>query len=171
MQGKASKKVETFEREIDTYILDWADYAYGYAIKMSGSQEQAKDFVQEATVRILQSGKCPITDALGKAYFETTIKNIIIDTRRKEKFSYSVEDMTTLSPAMKSHESNVVKKIALDEKLAEVKEVLNDEEWEIINLYAAGWNQREIAEIMETSTNSISSKITYLRKKVAHLSK
>lgn len=150
-------------------ILDWYDFAYDYAVKMTGDYEGSKDYVQLMAERIYKS-RIDIQN-LGEQYITKTIKSVVIDEKRR-RFNKDIlsDDLVPYETA----KAYVDRKVINDLMIADIRKILTAEEFSVISLAAEGLTWRQIAaELDESLTKSRIAwlKLNGIRKAKQHFKK
>jgi RNA polymerase sigma-70 factor (ECF subfamily) len=141
--------------EYNTCVNDLADGLYRFALKITGNQSVAEDFVQDAFERLWR--KAHRIDVIkAKAYLFRTVVNLQIDAARRSKLSKIHLDSQT-TPTIEPPIPFDLKK-HLDEGIHRLTEVQRNA---LLLRDYEGYSYLEIADILNVSEDTV--KVTIFR--------
>jgi RNA polymerase sigma-70 factor (ECF subfamily) len=143
----------------------------GYAARITGDVERARDVVQETMLKFVSDG-APEDLASAPAWLFRVCRNQAISVRRKEK---RVRPLTCkMAEARISADASPADGIELEDETARILSLvaeLPERQQEAVRLrFHAGLSYREIAEVLETTTSNVGvmlhSALSRLRKQL-----
>ncbi|MHB2027015.1 MAG: RNA polymerase sigma factor [Elusimicrobiota bacterium] len=132
--GKGNNaSAEVWNEAIGRLLRRYEFSARKLALKLSGNQEEAKELVQEASVRALSHWDSFTSVKSFQAWYLRIVRNVFLDSRRRSSFRLGVplsaalgsgEDGLTLIDVLADGEPQVPEQARRNEVVAAVKETL-----------------------------------------------
>ena len=162
-----------------TTILEYYERLLRYALRLTnGRREAAEDLVQETALRTLSNPATAGSVTNPGSYLKRVLRNIWIDTWRKEKpdllesLERDEEDQSGQHAAEPSIEPEILRILENEDYWHELKKsarkILNATEWRILLLHLQGFNCKEIGERTGLSTKAASSALNAIRNKIKY---
>jgi RNA polymerase sigma-70 factor (ECF subfamily) len=142
-------------------MLEYYDEISYYLLRLTGDKHLAKDLTQETYVKVLEASK-KSNIMIKKAFLYQIAKNLVIDKVRKDKIltqtSYEEENHCILD---QDRTEDIILDELREEKLKECILNLSTKNRKAFFLhYYKGYTRKEIAEVMDISTNAVEKNIT-----------
>lgn len=161
---------------LEKFINDYADRAYQFAFKLCGNQEEAKELVQEAFVKVMKNWEHFDQSQPLENWFFTVLRNLYVDGlkshERKNRVSLDMpigsEETLTLADALpdKSEEA-LLDRVERQEARSQVRravETLLPEFRAILTLADfQGMRYEEIAKVLGCAPGTVKSRISRAR--------
>ena len=78
--------------EFEKKLVDALPLMYGYALKLTGGEDRARDLVQETAVKALSKYYCYVTDENFKCWLYTILYNTFLNDCKREARCVYVDD-------------------------------------------------------------------------------
>ncbi len=154
---------ETIINETTEIIERYADMLMRVAYQNTLNQSDAEDVVQEAFIKFFQRGSGPRLDFCDEQHIKAWLLRVTINLCKDLKKSFWHRRVDALSeawrPFSEMHDSIMDEIASLPKKYRNV----------LYLHYYEGYTCREIADILDTNENTVSSWLTRARKKLKHL--
>jgi RNA polymerase sigma-70 factor (ECF subfamily) len=142
-------------------MLEYYNEISYYLLRLTGDKHVANDLTQETYVKVLEASK-KSDIVMQKAFFYKIAKNLVIDKVRKDKILTKTayeEDKHSIPD--KDGTEEIIANEVRQEKLKECIQnlPLRNKKAFVLHYYK-GYTRKEIAHIMEISTNAVEKNIT-----------
>ncbi len=147
------------EQTTDRQWIKQSFEAYGeqllrYAIKVSGSADQAKEAVQDTFLKLCSQDPAKLGDKV-RAWLFAVCRNRVLDLKKKEKPMLHIVDESFEDPAAGDVASGIETKLAA-RQLFRLMEQLKDNQREVLLLkYQGGLSYKEIAEVTKLTVSNV----------------
>lgn len=150
-------------------LLGLQDRLYSFALSMTENREDAKDLLQETTLRVLDNQDKFVEDTNFKAWVFTLMRNIFINNYRKlvreQRFVTPADELYQLNIPAGSGYSSPESLVSIGEMNDAVKN-LEDEIRAPFLLHVLGFKYCEIAEKLNIPIGTVKSRIFLARKQL-----
>lgn len=143
-------------------LLEYYKEISHYIFKLTGDKALAKDLTQETYIKVLEITKTNSDIEIQKAYLYKIAQNLVIDKIRKDKLLLQ----TPFEENEHFFETNYyAEDLILDEirkkKLREsIKSLPPQQKKAFVFYYYKGYTRKEIAQILDISTNAVEKNIS-----------
>lgn len=148
------------QRFLEAYEL-YSDAIFRYCFFRVYQKQDAEELTQEAFIKTwnyLSEGK-PIDNL--RAFLYQVTRNLIIDRKRKERPSVSIEELFEVGIELEGPHQKNIQTILEQKELLEQLDRLEDEQKELLLLrFIQGYTPKEIANLLQETPNVISVRIT-----------
>ncbi len=135
---------------------------YGFAMSILRNKHDAEDVMHDAFIRIFQSAVTYRPSGNPMAWILTIVRNLCYNRIRAGKVCEDLSEYDDLAGAADGSE-DVLDRMVLETAMS----ILDAEERQIVVLHAmTGFKHREIAEILELTTGTVTSKYNRALKKM-----
>lgn len=145
----------------EKFMLEHYEEISYYILKLTGDKNLAKDLTQETYAKVLEVRKKQ-NIAIKKAYLYKIAQNLVIDKTRRDKIlpQRTYEEDEHSIPEKERPES-IVSSEFRQEKLKEcIKNLSTQNKKAFVLYYYKGYTRKEIAKIMNISTNAVEKNIS-----------
>ena len=166
-------------RAFETLVLDNQKNVYNLALKMLGSEEDAKDAAQETFLRAYRSLDSFHSDSRFSVWLYRTASNVCIDFLRRKKrraeismtFSNEEDGKSELEiPDERFSPEAMLEKAERIRSLREGLQKLPEEYRRILTMReVGGMSYEELAQILELELGTVKSKLFRARKKLCSI--
>ena len=153
----------TLHPSIHNQLERYLHRLYGYAFSLCGNPDEAKDLVQECSVKALSARNVPSEPSAYRAWLFKILRNSFLDDLRRRKRRADFE-------RLEAHEADLMEYWDLDDRLINVITVrselsrLEPLHREIIGLIdISGLSYAEAAETLEIPVGTVMSRISRAR--------
>lgn len=135
---------------------------YGFAMSILRNRHDAEDVMHDAFIRIFQSAVTYRPSGNPMAWILTIVRNLCYNRIRAGKVCEDLSEYDNLAGAVDGSE-DVLDRMVLETAMS----ILDAEERQIVVLHAmTGFKHREIAEILDLPTGTVTSKYNRALKKM-----
>lgn len=157
------------KKEFEGMLLGLQDNMYNFAYSLTTNRDDAKDLLQETTLKVLSNTEKFAADTNFKGWVLTIMKNIFINNYRK-----IVRDQTMLDHTDNSYYLNIPKVSGFDTpdghySIQEINGCINNfsDEYKVpFSMHVAGFKYHEIAEKMDLPIGTVKSRIFFARQRL-----
>jgi len=139
----------------------YADAIFRYCFFRVYQKQEAEELMQEAFIKTwnyLNEGK-PIDNL--RAFLYQVIRNLIIDQKRKERPTVSVEELFEAGIELEgSHHKNMLAVLEQKELFDRLNLLSSDQKELLLLRFVEGYSPKEIASLLKETPNVISVRIT-----------
>lgn len=157
------------QKTLHEQLLSLQNRLYCYAMSMTENREDAKDLLQETSLRVLDNQDKFEDNTNFKAWVFTLMRNIFINNYRKlvreQKLLYNTDDCPHLLSGSESGFISPESSLSLKN----IKMVINKLERDIrlpFSLYTIGYKYQEIADKLHIPIGTVKSRIFQARKQI-----
>ncbi len=151
------------------FIQDNNKLYFSIAVKSTNDVCEAEDIVQNVYLSLFKNGYKDSDNI--RAIGMVSTYNQCVNRYRNRSRRISTVPYSPSVVEYVGYDSEVVSKINYNEVLGEIREILTEEEWDIIYSHAIGFKYREIADRYGLNINTFKSYVRSIRKKICHLEK
>lgn len=150
-------------------LLGLQDRLFSFAMSMTENREDAKDLLQETTLRVLDNQDKFVADTNFKAWVFTLMRNIFINNYRKlvreQRFVSPTEELYQLNLPVSSGYASPESVLSLKDMKKALDEL--DEEIRVpFTMHVLGYKYHEIAEKLNIPIGTVKSRIFMARKQL-----
>lgn len=162
-------------KDLERFVDDFGDHAYGFAFSLCGNEPEARDLVQEAFVKLFdRAGQFDAAQSL-ESWFMTILKNLFLDGRRRWERKYGVPldapigdgQLTVADAVADRRDEAILDKLERAECSKLVRRALGRLSPQLratINLIDVnGLGYEEAAKVMDCPLNTVRSRISRAR--------
>ncbi len=154
---------------IQQQLLGLQDRLFSFALSMTENRDDAKDLLQETTLKVLDNEKKFAVDTNFKAWVFTMMRNIFINnyrrTVREQSYVSSREEVYRLEMPQRCRYNTPESELELVEMRKAMQEL--DEETRIpFTMHVMGYKYQEIADELDIPIGTVKSRIHVARKKL-----
>ncbi|MGL4293834.1 MAG: RNA polymerase sigma factor [Bacteroidales bacterium] len=150
-------------------LLGLQDRLFSFALSMTENREDAKDLLQETTLRVLDNQDKFVADTNFKAWVFTLMRNIFINNYRK-----MVREQRFVTPAEELYQLNLPANTGYASpesvlSLKDMKKALDALEFDIrtpFSMHLLGFKYHEISEQLNIPIGTVKSRIFLARKQL-----
>ncbi|MCG8484017.1 MAG: RNA polymerase sigma factor [Clostridia bacterium] len=168
--------IESFERLIEKYQVK----AYNIALRMMGNEEDAKDTLQDAWIKIYKSLKKFRQDSSFYTWIYRIVTNTCHDALKKRNRINQVTSLTDYSNSFEGEINDIKDEVHIPERIFENKEytqlllesldkLSTDHKQIIILRDVQGFSYEEISQIMACSEGTVKSRLSRARIKLKEI--
>ncbi len=168
--------IESFERLIEKYQVK----AYNIALRMMGNEEDAKDTLQDAWIKIYKSLKNFRQDSSFYTWVYRIVTNTCHDALKKRHRINQVTSLTDYSNSLEGEINDIKDEVHIPERIFENKEYTQlllealdklsiDHKQIIILRDVQGFSYEEISQIMACSEGTVKSRLSRARIKLKEI--
>ena len=136
---------------------------YGYAYSLSGDREEAKDLVQECSVKALSAREVPSDGAAYRAWLFKILRNAFFDSHRRQVRRDNFEQLEAQNSSFMEYwdyDDRLINVITIKSELSRLDRVHR----EIIGLIdISGLSYAEAADTLEIPVGTVMSRISRAR--------
>lgn len=163
---------EKKEKSFESKLIDLQDNMMSFALTLTTNREQAKDLMQESTLRALDNKEKYYENVNFKGWVFTIMHNIFVNNYRKMVRSQTMVDTTD-----NLYHLNLPQNSGFDSPegaytVAEIKKVLNNfsNDYKIpFEMHVKGFKYEEIAQELNLPIGTVKSRIFFARKRLQEL--
>lgn len=152
-----------------TSVLGMQGNLLSFALKLTANREEAKDLVQDTTLKALRNESKFVENTNFKGWMLTIMRNIFINNYRK-----NARENTMVDSSEDLFHLNLCQESGLETPdgayaCAEISAIISnfsDEYREPFSMHVAGYKYEEIAEKLEMPLGTVKSRIFFARKKL-----
>lgn len=163
-------------QELERFVDEFGDHAYGFAFSLCGNQSEARELVQETFVRMFDRAESIDPAQPLESWYMTVLKNLFLDGRRRCERRLGV----SLDAPIGEHGTLTVADAVADEREAAVLERLERAETvgfvrqalaglppaarailDMVDIQGLGYE--EAAEVLECPLNTVRSRLSRAR--------
>lgn len=167
MADKVNEK-DTFK----TSVLGMQGNLLSFALKLTANREEAKDLVQDTTLKALRNEGKYVENTNFKGWMLTIMRNIFINNYRKNARENTMvdssEDLFHLNLCQESGIETPEGAFACNE-ISTIIEGFSRDYREPFSMHVAGYKYEEIAERLEMPLGTVKSRIFFARKKLQEI--
>ena len=160
--------------EFETSLMQLQDNMLNFAYTLTANREDAKDLLQETTLKVLDKREKFVSDTNFKGWVFTIMKNIFINNYRK-----IVRDQTVTESSDSVTYANVSQQSGFETpdgaySINEINKCINSfaDEYRIpFSMHVAGFKYQEIADEMHLPIGTVKSRIFFARKRLQEILK
>lgn len=168
--------IESFEKLIEKYQVK----AYNIALRMMGNEEDAKDTLQDAWIKIYKSLKNFRQDSSFYTWIYRIVTNTCHDALKKRNKINQVTSLTDYSDSMEGKMNDIKDEVHIPEKILENKEYTQlliesldklsiDHKQIIVLRDIQGFSYEEISQILTCSEGTVKSRLSRARFKLKEI--
>lgn len=133
-----------------------------YIFKLTGDKALAKDLTQETYIKVLEIAKTNSDIEIQKAYLYKTAQNLVIDKIRKDKLLLQTpfEENEHFFETNDYAEDLILDKIRKKKLRESIKSLPPQQKKAFVFYYYKGYTRKEIAQILDISTNAVEKNIS-----------
>lgn len=155
--------------EFNSQVSRLNSLLFGFAKRLTGNQENAKDLMQETMIRAYAS-RHNFTEASNfKAWVTTIMRNCFINDYRKKVTRNKVEQSFQITPAVSQSVRNLAPTTLMMKELRNMLDDLSEGNRIPFELFFNGYEYLEIAERLELPMGTVKSRIFCARKKLKEM--
>lgn len=155
--------------EFEAKLLGLQSNMFNFAYSLTLDREEAKDLLQETTLKVLNNEEKFIDDTNFKGWVLTIMKNIFINNYRKV-----LRDQTMVDHTDNLYYLNIPKESGFDTPegsyaIEEINKCINSfsDEYRLpFSMHVAGYKYHEIAEKMDLPIGTVKSRIFFARQRL-----
>lgn len=150
-------------------LLDLQDNLLNFAYMLTSNREEAKDLLQDTTLKALDNEDKYIDNVNFKGWVFTIMRNIFINNYRKTQRDQTYVDQTDNLFYLNKNESDEPVTVDNGYDLKEMNSIVNalPQEYRIpFLMYVSGFKYREIADKMDLPLGTIKSRIHSTRQRL-----
>lgn len=155
--------------EFEAKLLSLQDNMFNFAYSLTLNREEAKDLLQETTLKVLNNEDKFVDDTNFKGWVLTIMKNIFINNYRK-----ILRDQTMVDHTDNLYYLNVPKESGFDSPegsytIEEINKCINSfsDEYRLpFSMHVAGFKYHEIAQKMNLPIGTVKSRIFFARQRL-----
>jgi len=155
--------------ELETKLISLQNNMYNFACSLTINREEAKDLLQETTLKVLTNEDKFVDNTNFKGWVLTIMKNIFINNYRK-----IVRDQTILDHTDNSYYLNIPQESGFDSpegaySIGEINKCINSfsDEYKVpFSMHVSGFKYHEIAEKMDLPIGTVKSRIFFARQRL-----
>ncbi|MEG1586817.1 MAG: RNA polymerase sigma factor [Bacteroidales bacterium] len=148
-------------------LLGLQDRLFSFAMSMTENREDAKDLLQETTLRVLDNQDKFVADTNFKAWVFTLMRNIFINNYRKlvreQRFVTPADELYQLNLPANSGYSSPESALSLKD-MQEALADLDDDLRMPFSMHVLGYKYHEISEQLNIPIGTVKSRIFVARK-------
>lgn len=168
------RKKRDAEREFMERVFVHWDAMYRYALRLTGSEPEAHDLVQDAMTKALQHFDRVRPDTNYRAWVFTIVRNAFVSKVRKGSRETLVEDVEVLpieqeapvGAALEALGGDRFKEHFEDEVLAALQELPEAQRTALVLCDIEGLDYEGIAEVLDCPIGTVRSRIHHARKRL-----
>ena len=150
-------------------ILGMQGNLLSFALKLTANREEAKDLVQDTTLKALRNESKFVENTNFKGWMLTIMRNIFINNYRKNARENTMvdssEDLFHLNLCQESGLETPDGAYACNE-ISSIIESFTEDYRQPFSMHIAGYKYEEIAERLEMPLGTVKSRIFFARKKL-----
>lgn len=155
-------------KDFNELYAQYADPLYSFAFRLTRSEQEAKDIVQETFLRIWNNRKFISSDYSFKSYIYTIAHNLIIDAFKRQLQNITYEEYIASSDFDLLAANNPEDDLQLNETLQQIqkcKQKMTPLEVAIFEMNREkGLSTKDISEKMNIPQQTIKNKLTHILK-------
>lgn len=171
-----SKRTETTkiegEKSFERRLIDLQDNMMSFALTLTANKEEAKDLIQESTLRVLDNKDKYYENVNFKGWVFTIIHNIFVNNYRRMVRSQTMIDQTD-----NLYHLNLPQNSGFDSPegaytVSEISRVMNSfsDEYKVpFQMHVQGYKYEEIAQELVLPIGTVKSRIFFARKRLQEL--
>lgn len=160
------------ENSFENKLLDLRDNMLNFALTLTSNREEAKDLMQETTLRVLDNKEKYYENVNFKGWVFTIMHNIFVNNYRKLVRSQTIIDKTE-----NLYHLNLPQDSGFDTPdgaytIKEINKAINSftDEYKIpFSMHVAGYKYEEIAQHLGLPIGTVKSRIFFARKRLQEL--
>jgi RNA polymerase sigma-70 factor (ECF subfamily) len=155
--------------QFNSDLLELQNQLFYYALRLTSDQDEARDLLQETSLKALTFRDKYVQNTNFKAWIYTIMKNTFINNYRRNVKTKNTLDGSTTDFHLKFEKD---KSYPSPESIYNSKEIfkcinaLEDEYKVPFNLFLEGYKYKEIAENLNLPLGTVKSRIFFTRKKL-----
>jgi RNA polymerase sigma-70 factor (ECF subfamily) len=165
-----SKKNNGFE----TKLVDLQNNMLNYALTLTTNREEAKDLLQETTLRALDNKDKYYENVNFKGWVFTIMHNIFVNNYRRAVRSQTMVDQTDNLYHLNMPQDSGFDNPEGSYTIAEITRVINNfaDEYRVpFTMHVSGYKYEEIAQELQLPIGTVKSRIFFARKRLQELLK
>lgn len=155
-----------------TSVLEMQGNLFSFALKLTSNHDEARDLVQDTTLKALRSEEKFVENTNFKGWMLTIMRNIFINNYRKSARENTMVDSTEelfhLNVCQDSGFETPDGSYAVNEISALIAS-FPKEYREPFSMHVAGYKYEEIAERLQTPLGTVKSRIFFTRKRLREI--
>ncbi len=155
--------------QFNTHLMSLQDKLLYFALSLTANDEDARDLLQETTLKALTYREQFVNNTNFKAWIFTIMKNTFINNYRRVQKTRSTFDSTedAIRAAYKSNYSSETPENVFAVKEMNQKVEMLDDDFRIpFKMHTQGFKYKEIAEELDLPIGTVKSRIFFTRKKL-----
>ncbi|MCG3676462.1 RNA polymerase sigma factor [Aliarcobacter butzleri] len=143
-------------------LLEYYKEISHYIFKLTGDKALAKDLTQETYIKVLEITKTNSDIEIQKAYLYKIAQNLVIDKIRKDKLLLQTpfEENEHFFETNDYAEDLILDKIRKKKLRESIKSLPPQQKKAFVFYYYKGYTRKEIAQILDISTNAVEKNIS-----------
>jgi RNA polymerase sigma-70 factor (ECF subfamily) len=163
------QKIDMNKMQIQQKILNLQDNMFNFALMLTTNREDARDLMQETTLKVLDNQEKYLENVNFKGWVMTIMRNIFINDYRKAINNNTVidqtEDLYHLNSSQASGIDTPESNMAVHEINAAINGLKKDLK-EPFSLFVKGYKYEEIAEKLNLPMGTVKNRIFLARKEL-----
>lgn len=155
--------------ELEQKLISLQDNMYNFACSLTINREEAKDLLQETTLKVLTNEEKFVDNTNFKAWVLTIMKNIFINNYRK-----IVRDQTIMDHTENSYFLNIPQTSGFDSpegaySIGEINKCINafSDDYKVpFSMHVSGFKYHEISEKLDLPLGTVKSRIFFARQRL-----
>ena len=159
------KDIELFREQ----LLNIQESLYSFAYMLTADKEEAKDLVQDTTLKVLNNYNKYFNDINFKGWVFTIMRNIFINNHHRFVRSQTIVDNTETLYHLNLPQESGIETPDGNYTISEIYRIISmfSEDYQIpFSMHIAGYKYSEIASFLKLPIGTIKSRIFYARKKL-----
>lgn len=143
-------------------LLEYYKEISHYIFKLTGDKALAKDLTQETYIKVLEITKTNSDIEIQKAYLYKIAQNLVIDKIRKDKLFLQTpfEENEHFFEINDYAEDLILDEIRKKKLRESIKSLPPQQKKAFVFYYYKGYTRKEIAQILDISTNAVEKNIS-----------
>jgi RNA polymerase sigma-70 factor (ECF subfamily) len=159
---------------LECRLLGLQDNMFNFALTLTASREEAKDLLQETTLRVLDNQEKYYENVNFKGWVFTIMHNIFVNNYRKIVRSQTIIDMSKNLYQLEIPQDSGFDTPAQAYSIQEINKAINSftDDYKVpFSMHVSGYKYEEIAVHLSLPIGTVKSRIFFARKKLQDLLK
>lgn len=170
MDTNSPKKNIKPELSFEERILSLQDNLMMFALKLTGSRDDAEDLLQETTLKAIRNKEKYVSNVNFKGWLFTIMRNLFINEYRRAAVRKTTVDNTEDSYFLNLPQDSGFATPDSAYSLIEIQQAIDSfkDDYRVpFTMHVAGFKYKEIAEKMDLPIGTVKSRIFFARKQLA----
>lgn len=164
--------ITTKDKEFESRLLDLQSNMLNFALTLTSNREEAKDLLQETTLRALDNQEKYYENTNFKGWVFTIMHNIFVNNYRRIARSQTMIDQTENLYHLNMPQDSGFDSPEGSYTISEIKRVINgfSDEYRIpFTMHVSGYKYEEIAQQLKLPIGTVKSRIFFARKRLQEM--
>jgi RNA polymerase sigma-70 factor (ECF subfamily) len=160
------------EKSFKNQLLGLQDNMFNFALTLTANREEARDLLQETTLRVLDNEEKYYENVNFKGWVFTIMHNIFVNNYRKIVRSQTIIDSSKSLYQLDVPQDSGIDTPAEAYTIKEISKAINSftDEYKVpFSMHVSGYKYEEIAVHLQVPVGTVKSRIFFARKKLQNL--